>query len=617
MDPIRHLFLKEWGFSGGRRSCVEWAFDDANRRTQMTLDSPTVHQQRNFAYNSIDQLTTSNTSTKPAVGNATNTTNNYALDENDNRTKLNNTNYTTNLADQTTQAGTDTLSFDKAGSVTQTTGNTTASYTYDFKDQLTKFTSGPTTVSYVYDINNKMTSRTVAGATNGTVVNSTTANGTISGSFTGGTFNGTVTIGTTAHGNITFSIASGNTTNGTIKGTVTISNLSGTANTITATINGTIVSGGVSGTISGATANSTISGTISLGFLGDTIHISIGQNPSDGTTTFLWDGGQITKEYDSGGNVTKRYLGNALYQNGHWHLLMTDHQGSTVGVADDQQRLEVTNLYADFGALNQQFKAGFAGALTDVDPMWTGQRLDSVTGNYYMLNRQYVPSLGKFLQRDPARYGGGDNMYAFGGGDAINRVDPSGLDDVPVGPPPGVVVGSPPPLPDVRKETLPGPPPWAGPVQQIDRDMAEMRDLRNAPPLPGWVWDQPIQPTAVFYDYVKKGGPWDYATTYMNRYPDEKVTPQDLLNYGNFHYGATGHALGVSDTDLQMMAGWAQRRDNAKDAQATWNPPGSGWPYGDSLADNYWIRMGIEYAKLRDQGVPLDQFQFKIPPGKP
>src|ERR1035441_10249596 len=59
--------------------------------------------------------------------------------------------------------------------------------------------------------------------------------------------------------------------------------------------------------------------------------------------------------------------------------------------------------------------------------MWTGQRLDSVTGNYYMLNRHYVPSLGKFLQRDPARYGGGDNMYAFGGGDPINNVDPSGL----------------------------------------------------------------------------------------------------------------------------------------------------------------------------------------------
>ncbi|CAN0504281.1 unnamed protein product, partial [Phaeothamnion confervicola] len=58
---------------------------------------------------------------------------------------------------------------------------------------------------------------------------------------------------------------------------------------------------------------------------------------------------------------------------------------------------------------------------------WTGQRFDKDTGHYYMLNRHYNPTLGKLLQRDPIRYSGGDNMYAFGGGDPINHVDPTGL----------------------------------------------------------------------------------------------------------------------------------------------------------------------------------------------
>ena len=42
----------------------------------------------------------------------------------------------------------------------------------------------------------------------------------------------------------------------------------------------------------------------------------------------------------------------------------------------------------------------------------------------------YSPSLGRFLQRDPAEYLDDPNEYAYVGGSPVNLVDPSGMVDV-------------------------------------------------------------------------------------------------------------------------------------------------------------------------------------------
>jgi RHS repeat-associated protein len=47
---------------------------------------------------------------------------------------------------------------------------------------------------------------------------------------------------------------------------------------------------------------------------------------------------------------------------------------------------------------------------------------------YYARNRWYSPEFGGFMSEDPLSIGGGLNMYAFAGGDPINRSDPYGLD---------------------------------------------------------------------------------------------------------------------------------------------------------------------------------------------
>src|SRR6266487_3825548 len=53
-----------------------------------------------------------------------------------------------------------------------------------------------------------------------------------------------------------------------------------------------------------------------------------------------------------------------------------------------------------------------------------------------------------------------------------------------------------------------------------------------------------------FYNQVKTGGPWDFKN---GPYPNAaKYDP-----FGNFHYGAAGHAFGWGDWELQNEAGIA------------------------------------------------------------
>jgi RHS repeat-associated protein len=52
--------------------------------------------------------------------------------------------------------------------------------------------------------------------------------------------------------------------------------------------------------------------------------------------------------------------------------------------------------------------------------------LDPVTGLYYARNRNYSPTLGRFISQDPLQYINGANTYQFVMGNPVNRVDPWG-----------------------------------------------------------------------------------------------------------------------------------------------------------------------------------------------
>ncbi len=59
--------------------------------------------------------------------------------------------------------------------------------------------------------------------------------------------------------------------------------------------------------------------------------------------------------------------------------------------------------------------------------LFTGQRYDPETGNYYYRARYYSPTAGRFLSQDPAEYVDGANMYEYVGSGPLNYTDPAGL----------------------------------------------------------------------------------------------------------------------------------------------------------------------------------------------
>ena len=52
---------------------------------------------------------------------------------------------------------------------------------------------------------------------------------------------------------------------------------------------------------------------------------------------------------------------------------------------------------------------------------------DPETELYYVRNRTYSPTIGRWVQRDPIGYSGGINLYEYVGGRAVENLDPSGL----------------------------------------------------------------------------------------------------------------------------------------------------------------------------------------------
>ncbi|HJU22967.1 MAG TPA: RHS repeat-associated core domain-containing protein, partial [Casimicrobiaceae bacterium] len=80
--------------------------------------------------------------------------------------------------------------------------------------------------------------------------------------------------------------------------------------------------------------------------------------------------------------------------------------------------------FDEFGNVTQDTKPGFqpfgfAGGIYDADTKLVRFGV-----------RDYDPSVGVWLSKDPSGFAGGDpNLYAYSGNDPINRTDPSGLDD--------------------------------------------------------------------------------------------------------------------------------------------------------------------------------------------
>ncbi len=92
------------------------------------------------------------------------------------------------------------------------------------------------------------------------------------------------------------------------------------------------------------------------------------------------------------------------------------------------------DAYGKVTFLDASFQNPSGTSSHDNDILFAGRRLDLETQLYHFRLRQYHPTLGRFVSRDPIGVwgdpGNAGNAYAYVGGNPVNGLDPMGLADM-------------------------------------------------------------------------------------------------------------------------------------------------------------------------------------------
>ena len=223
------------------------------------------------------------------------------------------------------------------------------------------------------------------------------------------------------------------------------------------------------------------------------------------------------------------------------------------------------------------------------------------TGLYDYGLRFYSPGMGRWLNRDPLEEEGGINLYAAMGNNPVNSVDEYGLSDCPAtgaAATGGCAPKSPKPEVTVlinpftgKNDYVPHDSTGKGLIKPSTVDVMKNIAASQSQISGNIFW---------FFNQVRGKGPWDF----------KQINPS-YEDFGNFHYGIVGRAMGISRTRLLSEAGAAQVRSGT--SKSGWGTPnnivgrGGVPPYGDDPKDQLMIKRGMNwydaYAKAKTRNM--------------
>ena len=179
------------------------------------------------------------------------------------------------------------------------------------------------------------------------------------------------------------------------------------------------------------------SGQVLAEYTYDAVNRRVTKTVGTTVTTYIYDETEVIEEY-TGGTFSRSYVYSSsidkpilLETGSQFYYYIADRQGSVWGLTDNTGTLVESYEYTPFGLMTIYDSQGLditaTGSAIGNPFGYTGRRWDSESGLWYYRNRMYSAELGRFLQRDPAGYVDGLNLYQYTINNPLRFTDPDGL----------------------------------------------------------------------------------------------------------------------------------------------------------------------------------------------
>jgi len=100
-----------------------------------------------------------------------------------------------------------------------------------------------------------------------------------------------------------------------------------------------------------------------------------------------------------------------------------DHRGNTAVISDENGNIICAYSYLPYGGIWKKRESRPGNRFTFMGAYGVSDEKD---GFYLTASRCYDSAAGRFIQQDPLGFAGGQNLYAYAGGNPVTRVDPEG-----------------------------------------------------------------------------------------------------------------------------------------------------------------------------------------------